>query len=367
MIAKSIKKRYNVHKYKCSNTLGEIMKVTIKKIAEVAGVSRGTVDRALNRRSGVNAEVAKQIRRIADELGYQPDLAAKGLVAKRYSSKKIGILLFTEGNPFFDEVLQGIYDALEELKVFQIECSIKFTKGLGVKEQLDKLEEFRQEGIDGLVFTPVYSEQVADKLKAMKQEGIETVTINTDVDEADRMAYVGCDYLKSGNIAAGLFGLMSTGGSERIVAVLGTQMVYAHAQRLKGIINTLRSDYPNIKITNIIENNDDDEVCYQMLKKLLQDDPGISGICFLAGGLKGGIRAVKELNMVGKLRIITYDLIDAVRENLKAGIVSATVCQEPYKQGYQGVDILGKYLLTKKYPLENCIYTQVSIATKYSL
>jgi len=347
--------------------MGVIMKVTIKKIAEVAGVSRGTVDRALNHRKGVNVKVAERIIKIAEELGYQPDLAAKGLVAKRYTPKKIGILLYSEGNPFFEEVLRGIYDALEELKVFQIEGTIKVTKGFSVKEQLNKLEEFRREGIDGLVLTPVYSELVADKLKVMKREGIETVTINTDVDEADRMAYVGCDYIKSGNIAAGLLGLMNTGGKERIAAVLGSQMVFAHAQRLKGIIDTLRSDYPNIKVTDIIEHNDDEEVSYQMLKGLLQEDSGITGICFAAGGIEGGIRAIKELGMGRKLRVITYDMIDAVKENLGKDIISATVCQEPYKQGYQGVDILGKYLLTKKYPSENCLYTQVYIATKYSL
>ena len=44
------------------------MAVTIKQIAEAAGVSRGTVDRALNNRSGINPEVAKRVREIAAEL-----------------------------------------------------------------------------------------------------------------------------------------------------------------------------------------------------------------------------------------------------------------------------------------------------------
>ena len=46
------------------------MAVTIRMIAEKAGVSRGTVDRALNNRPGVNAEVAAHVRRIAKELNY---------------------------------------------------------------------------------------------------------------------------------------------------------------------------------------------------------------------------------------------------------------------------------------------------------
>ena len=46
------------------------MAVTIKDIALEAGVSRGTVDRVLHNRSGVNPEVAKKVRKIADRLGF---------------------------------------------------------------------------------------------------------------------------------------------------------------------------------------------------------------------------------------------------------------------------------------------------------
>ena len=46
--------------------------VTIKEIADRAGVSRGTVDRVLNNRGKVNPEKEERVRRIAQELGYKP-------------------------------------------------------------------------------------------------------------------------------------------------------------------------------------------------------------------------------------------------------------------------------------------------------
>ena len=86
------------------------------------------------------------------------------------------------------------------------------------------------------VITPVYSELVAEKLKAMKREGITVVTISTDIDDSGRLAYSrGCDYVKSGKAAAGLLGMMNSGKEERVILVVGSQMVLAHAQRLKGI------------------------------------------------------------------------------------------------------------------------------------
>ena len=48
---------------------------TIKEIAALAGVSRGTVDRVLNDRGAVNPETAEKIRKIAKELDYKPNRA----------------------------------------------------------------------------------------------------------------------------------------------------------------------------------------------------------------------------------------------------------------------------------------------------
>ena len=45
------------------------MGVTIRQIAEAAGVSRGTVDRALNNRGRIRPEVAERVRQIAEEMG----------------------------------------------------------------------------------------------------------------------------------------------------------------------------------------------------------------------------------------------------------------------------------------------------------
>lgn len=51
------------------------MAVTLAEIAALAGVSRGTVDRALNDRGRVDPKVAARVRRIAAERGYRPNRA----------------------------------------------------------------------------------------------------------------------------------------------------------------------------------------------------------------------------------------------------------------------------------------------------
>ena len=187
------------------------MAVTIKQIAEVAQVSRGTVDRALNHRPGVKAEVAARVRRIADDLGYKPDVAARSLASKRYVRKKIGILLCSEGNPFFEDVLQGINNARQELNHLGVESEVKSIKGFDAQAQIEKIEEFVREGVNGIVLTPVNTPEVAEALNRVIADGIHIVTINTDIPGVKKMAYVGCDYVTGCCVGGELLGMMSNG------------------------------------------------------------------------------------------------------------------------------------------------------------
>ena len=55
------------------------MKVTIKKIAEIAEVHPSTVDKVLHNRPGVSDEVRERIRKLIDEFGYKPNPAGRVL------------------------------------------------------------------------------------------------------------------------------------------------------------------------------------------------------------------------------------------------------------------------------------------------
>lgn len=343
------------------------MAVTIKQIAEIAQVSRGTVDRALNNRPGVNAEVAERVRRIAAALGYQPDAAARSLASKRYVRKKIGILVSSEGNPFFKDVLLGIENAVQGLNRLGIESSIKKMKGFDADTQIKKIDELVKEGINGLVLTPVNCREMADKLNELIAKGIPVVTINTDIPSVKRMAYIGCDYVTSGCVAGELMGMMSNGLPEQAVVVLGSRKVLAQDQRLRGLKKILKKDFPNISVVKVLENEESDEKCYELVADILQQRKDITCICFAAAGVEGGLRAIREAGLERKLHIISFDLTDVIKKNMKEGIISATVCQEPYQQGYQGVDIMGKYLLTDQQPEKAELRTHVYIATKYNI
>jgi LacI family transcriptional regulator, repressor for deo operon, udp, cdd, tsx, nupC, and nupG len=90
--------------------------VTIRDIAEAAGVSIGTVSRALKNQRGLSDETRRAVRRIARELGYD---------ASRLRSAKAQRLVFLlhrqhssfATNPFFSYVLHGVEEACRDFGV----------------------------------------------------------------------------------------------------------------------------------------------------------------------------------------------------------------------------------------------------------
>lgn len=81
-------------------------KVSIYTVAEVAGVSYGTVSRALNNRPDVNPLTRQRVLAVARELGYVPNPIARGLSTR--TTMALGIIVPGLADPFFMPIAQGI-------------------------------------------------------------------------------------------------------------------------------------------------------------------------------------------------------------------------------------------------------------------
>lgn len=87
------------------------MAITIKDIAERAGVTHSTVSRALHNSPLISAETTERVHKVALELGYLPSAAARSL--KTHQTHALGVVLSSIDDPFFSEILQGIEDVAQ--------------------------------------------------------------------------------------------------------------------------------------------------------------------------------------------------------------------------------------------------------------
>lgn len=224
------------------------MGVTIKQIAELANVSRGTVDKVLNDRPGVKAETKEKILQIAKELNYQPNFLGKALVQSKEPTK-LGIILTPDYNPFIQATLKGIRQATEEFSAFGLKIDIKMLTSLEPAELVSLLNDMECDGYNGIAVFPLDDTQVKTKINQLVDEGIVIMTFNSKIDGIRDLCFLGQDHVQGGAAAGGLMGhLLPDGGISASSSV--PVICPATNGRLKGFQQKLASRYPNLHIVD---------------------------------------------------------------------------------------------------------------------
>ncbi len=333
---------------------------TIKEIARLAGVSRGTVDRVLNNRGAVNPETAEKVREIARAVNYSPNRVGKTLAVKK-KRLRFGFILFssTSSNPFFLDLVRGIEDRTESLKQYGVSVEVRYAAIDKPDLQVQLIDELLALGVDGLAITLINHPTVIARLKKLTATGFPVVTANSDIPECGRIAYVGSHYYKSGETAAGLMNLVC-GGEAKVGVIIGSPWVLGHSDRVAGFTNRATEAYPGIRIADTAVNNDDDLDGFSVTLKMLREHPEIDALFLAAAGVGGACRAVEDLGLRGKIKIISYDIYNPIGKLVEEGAIVATITQQAFTQGAKPLDMGIK-------PETDCFYTKIEIKIKENL
>lgn len=329
------------------------MSVTIKQIADMCGVSRGTVDRVLNKRGKVHPKTQELIESTIARLNYTPNIAGKALAARK-RPWTLGVVLSSEGNPFFDDVIRGILQAQQELKDFGVRLTMRRLRGYVAGEQLREIEALQGE-MDALILHPIFDPAIAQKIEELKRRGIFTVTVNTDIPQSSRLCYIGSDYEKGGVMAAGMVSLI-TGGSARLGIVKGADNILGHRQRLEGFLKRISENGQGIRVAGYAQAQDDDGIAYASTRGLMESDLAINALYVVGAGMAGVCRALIDLDLADHVAVVGFDSVPDTVEMMKRGIVRAVICQHPFTQGYRVVKAAYDHLVGGAVPpLDYCL------------
>lgn len=165
--------------------------ITLADVAQRAGVSPITASRALARGHLVAQATRERVLAVAAELGYTPNLLARGLVQNRTAT--VGVVVLELANPFFAPMLSAIQGVATE-RGFLV---IIGESGREAETERRYIERFRQLRIGGIIVTPVLSD--VDHLSAVLAAGVPAVVMARRWDEGD---YVSADNMESGRVVA---------------------------------------------------------------------------------------------------------------------------------------------------------------------
>lgn len=340
------------------------MAITIKEIAELAGVSRGTVDRVIHGRYGVDPAVVSRVEAILKQLNYTPNTVAKAL-KKAQKHIKIGIIVPNSRNPFFLDILKGFNEAGKVYESYGVRMILSELDQTRAKDQLVCIDRMLHEGVDGLIIAAIDDEAIVQKVNTIAHR-VPTITYNTDLTNSRRICFVGQDHVASGSVAADLMG--KSLHREGKVAVLISQWdMLAHAQRAKGFRSTLGRNHEQFELLETLETYESDELAFRVVSELIAQTEDLVGIYVAGGGQAGAGRALEKSGKADRIVMICCDLTPDVVELVKLGIVDYTIGQEPFVQGYMPVKIMYEYIVMNIRPKWEQLFTHIDIRVRENI
>ena len=279
--------------------------VTMKDVAKIVGCTEATVSRVLSKPEGespISKPLQEKVRMVADKLGYQPNLMARGLATRK--TDNIGVVLNCYEHLTHPVMMQTISGIAKALSASNYALSIFVIDQPGREEKQLKLAGlFARRQVDGLIIA-AHDISALDILELIKQE-FPFVLANMSIDGIETNTVCGDTYA----FAKAVVGYLSELGHREIAFLPGPPKYGPNPKRR--IVGAIESAAAEIGLrlgpSRLVMTQYDREDAYRVAKELLEapnrptaffagDDAMAMGVYYAAVDL--GLKVPEELSIV---------------------------------------------------------------------
>nr|WP_281172924.1 LacI family DNA-binding transcriptional regulator [Fusobacterium perfoetens] len=315
----------------------ELTMITQKEIAEKLGISRTTVARAINGSPSIKKETKEKIMELVRQYNYEKNYIGSSLAIK--NKKIIYALVVKSKNEYYTtEINRGLQEAKDEFKAYNIKFKIIQTDINDEKAQLIKLEEILKEKIDGLIITPLAKEKVYKMLKPYIPE-LKIVSIGIRLNR--NISHVGPNHKKMGRIAGEIMKNILRDDEKILIIDNGNDKI-SSKDYLEGFLSKIKET--KLTILGPIKGEGIDNTV-SILKKYAKDGE-LKGIYINRYSHDSLEKVPKELLMNKK--IVTNGMEDKIIKLIKNKIVTATIMEEVFLEGYTAGKKIFELLIKNK-------------------
>ncbi|WP_425557568.1 substrate-binding domain-containing protein [Kitasatospora cystarginea] len=236
------------------------------------------------------------------------------------------------GDAFWDTVRKGAEQAAAKDNITFLYSNDAQTQG-----QVQLVDAAIDQKVDGILVTLAKGEAMAAPLARAKAAGIPVISINSGQEFSARfgaLTHIGQDETTAGQAAGTALG---TRGRKDVLCVIHEQGNIGQEQRCSGAKGAFNGQLETLYVNGV--NLPD---ARSAIAAKLQADPGLDTVLTLSAPLAAtGLQAAKDAGR--SVEVDTFDLNTQVVDGLKSGAVGFAVDQQPYLQGYEGVDLLWLY------------------------
>ncbi len=345
------------------------MKVTIKQVAETAGVSRGTVDRVLNGRPYVKEEKRKKVLDAIEQLGYEKNWAAKALGMQNNIKKIAFILPKLESKGFIDDIYRAIKQAKKELSSFGIElidrqCQTRMQDNkASAQEYIQIFDEIAQQSVDGIIVYAMDHPLIRDRINELVQDGIPVIAVNSDIHDCKRVCFIGDDEYRNGRIAGELL-IKCADLNKDILVITASYRYYSSKARINGFCDIFAEQGNIPGKYEIFECYNSYEMTYAVVLENLKKNPNIRTIYLSTENVLGCIDAIRESDLAYPITLICHGSVEYYKKLVVQNDITFLIAQNVFEQGYRSIEVMRDMVFYKQYPEQDSLYTPPSIVCK---
>lgn len=316
-------------------------RVSIRDVADLAGVSISTASKALNRNGRISEETMKRVTEASRKLGYVANAAGQSLSRR---NKTIGIII--PENPL--EVMRcfqyGFQQAMSQYERFGIQFVLKTYDMFSEEPPFPPLLQELEPIVNGLIVIP--SQDYSACLEKMQTfaSKIPVVTLLTPMESFQGLATVMVNARVVGKMAAEYIGSISQ--ARQLAIISGNRSGIIHQQNIEGFCDTAAA--MGREVVFISDSGNKMDAAYCQTEKLLQTVPDTGGIFVTSYVAPGVCRALIDHGVQDKIAVIGVDLYRETAELLKSGALNAVIFQNQVQQAYTAVRMLAEHLTQRR-------------------
>ncbi|RPD96002.1 LacI family DNA-binding transcriptional regulator [Aureibaculum marinum] len=318
-------------------------KYTIRDIAELAGVSKGTVDRVLHNRGRVSETALKRVTNILDEIDYHPNLIARNL--KNNKAYTIYVLLPNpEQDPYWEPCLEGVNSVVDEFNAFGVNIKQLFFSPKSTKSFLQANNEIQKATPDAVLLVPLFFKEASVVMKQYERLGIVVSIFNNTIETVTTKNFIGQNLYQSGRVGAKLLQTITSKGD---LAVIHIDEKYKNAvfmQEKERGFESFFKEISNYKVLKCKLKHPDFD---SLLNRFLKSHPNLTGI-FVTTSKVYQVADFLKKNNYTNIALVGYDLLDENVNHLKTGTIDFLIHQNPKQQAYLGLKFLVEHFLFEK-------------------
>ncbi len=277
-----------------------------------------------------------------------------------YDNFKYHFVIITQqyDDTFWSQVEEGARSAAKNINV-AIQC-IK-SEHTEVSHEIELLELAIASRVDGIITHVLEEDKFVTVIDKAVERGIPVITIDTDAPKSKRISYVGVNNYAVGEKAANE--LLKEIPEEPVIGII----VDNHKSNrqnimIQGFVDRLAEKEIEVKKVIDIYNSDAMEAM-DKTQLLMSSDPSINILfCTNSVSTLGAARAIVDLNLVGKVKIIGFGDHPEIRRFVEKGVISTIIVRDPYLMGKLAVENLNDYKNGKT--ISEFINTDVKVITR---